>query len=144
MILHHCSNVWNWFMRFSLRPKSVVVSIYNEMLNFWNISPEMLGSVQYSIHRTQSRCNYNNKVSLCVNSLRYAAMQNWQEWLFDMMNRTKIYRAFSYWRHIYCGAVALPSLIASNRVSNVNVKQQQGLPKESNYVFEVDSVAKGR
>jgi len=47
------------------------------------------------------------------------------------------YRAFSYRRHIYCGAVALPSLIASNRVSNVNIKQQQGLPKESNYVFEV-------
>ena len=31
-------------------------------------------------------------------------------------------RAFSYWRHIYCGAVALPSLITSNRVSNVNIK----------------------
>ena len=36
-------------------------------------------------------------------------------------------RAFSYWRHIYCGAVALPSLITSNRVSNVNIKQQQGV-----------------
>ena len=49
---------------------------------------------------------------------------NYLLWLNGASQSKSYYRAFSHWRHIYCGAAALPSLITSNRWQR---KQQQGV-----------------
>jgi len=79
---------------------------------------------------------------ICFISCYNTTRNFWIRWIWDEVNSQLInnkigYRAFSHWRHIYCGAAAWPSLITSNRWQR---KQQQGVE----LCLDVDSVAKGR